>query len=324
MVDLIKVTITGAFPRRKSYAKLLSQYIKNRISAEVYKEETLKIIKLLLEKLRSIGLDVGSDLMYFDDDIFYPFITDIDNVERGWLVRYYDNNFFVRNIIIKDRISAKTEFTWLKEKIDVYKKLFVLGFNEYIVALPGPLTITRYSFDRAGVYSSREQLIIDYARVISEIAGRYINNGIMVELHEPELCFINQLSDNLIQKIYKDLSMSFDEKIHLVTYFGVPTLETLARIPKDLTLSIDVVSMEKNEKIVNILNKFSSIRLGIVDSRNTKMEKTDSLISFVIKLKKEDIKIKYLSFNSMTEFLPEVIAYKKVKLLKKIAEAIKH
>lgn len=316
--------MTGAFPRRKSYAKLLSQFNKNRISADVYKEKTINIIRTVLKKLKDIGLDVGSDLMYFDDDIFYPFITDIQNVERGWLVRYYDNNYFVRNIVIKSKISLKTTRSWFTEKIGVYQKLSDLGFSEYIVALPGPLTIANYSIDQAGVYASKTQIMIDYARIIAEITESYINNGISVELHEPELCFTSQLTNELIRQIYVDLFSPLGEKVHLVTYFGVPNLEILNLLPRDLTLGVEAISLEKSREIFDKLKDFSSIRLGIVDSRNTKMEKIDDLISLVFKLVDKGIHIEYLSFNSMTEFLPEVIAYKKVKLLKRVVEAIKH
>jgi 5-methyltetrahydropteroyltriglutamate--homocysteine methyltransferase len=278
----------------------------------------------VLKKLKDIGLDVGSDLMYFDDDIFYPFITDIQNVERGWLVRYYDNNYFVRNIVIKSKISLKTTRPWFTEKISVYQKLSDLGFSEYIVALPGPLTIANYSIDEARVYASKSQIMIDYARIIAEIAESYINNGIRVELHEPELCFTSQLTNELIRQIYVDLFSPLGEKVHLVTYFGVPNLEILNLLPRDLTLGVEAISLEKSREIFDKLKDFSSIRLGIVDSRNTKMEKIDDLISLVFKLEDKGIHIEYLSFNSMTEFLPEVIAYKKVKLLKRVVEAIKH
>ncbi|MCC6010016.1 MAG: hypothetical protein LM588_03360 [Fervidicoccaceae archaeon] len=262
--------------------------------------------------------------MYFDDDIFYPFITDIQNVERGWLVRYYDNNYFVRNIVIKSKISLKTTRPWFTEKIGVYQKLSDLGFSEYIVALPGPLTIANHSIDEARVYASKSQIMIDYARIIAEITESYINNGIRVELHEPELCFTSQLTNELIRQIYVDLFSPLGEKVHLVTYFGVPNLEILNLLPRDLTLGVEAISLEKTREIFDKLKDFSSIRLGIVDSRNTKMEKIDDLISLVFKLEDKGIHIKYLSFNSMTEFLPEVIAYKKIKLLKRVVEAIKH
>jgi 5-methyltetrahydropteroyltriglutamate--homocysteine methyltransferase len=112
--------------------------------------------------------------------------------------------------------------------------------------------------------------------------------------------------------------------VHLVTYFGVPSLEILNLLPRDLTLGVEAISLEKSMEIFDKLKDYSSIRLGIVDSRNTKMEKIDDLISLVFKLEDKGIHIEYLSFNTMAEFLPEVVAYKKVKLLKRVVEAIKH
>lgn len=313
--------ITGAFPRSKAYTKLLSRYNKQKIDDKKFEDKSLEIIRKVLYKLKENGLDIGSDLMYLDDDIFYPFIKDLENTDRGWLVRFYDNNFFVRNIIIKDKIGPKPDLKQTRSKIALYEKIKQIEFHGYAVALPGPLTISSFTVDEKKVYNSVIELIYDYVKSIKDIAKQYSDMGYIVEIHEPELSYPTRMSSKDIIDIYDEFVSSL-KNVHLLTYFGYLDEKILENLPQNITLGIDIVSSNHDKLSLEALKQFNSIRLGLVDSRNTKLENIYELKRIVEILVNNEINVKFLSFNTMTEFLPEIIAYKKIKLLYKLSRVL--
>lgn len=315
--------ITGAFPRTRSYSKLLARYYKQKVPSDLYRERAVSIIRAVLHKLKRSGLDVGSDLMYMDDDIFYPFITDVDNLERGWLVRFYDNNYFVRNVIVKGKVSLKGIVKYVEEKLSLYEKLEDLGYDAYAVTLPGPLTLSSFSVYEGHLYESKMTLGYDYAKVLSEVAKIYHKRGLILEIHEPELCFLKpkELSAE-VTGVYEELIKGIGNGAHIVTYFGGLKEEALSILPKNITIGLDVISASLGNEAIQELAKFRSVRLGIVDSRNTKLESVDETRNLVSMLLKRDVNVEFLSFNTMTEFLPEVVAFKKVRILGKLAKVV--
>jgi len=66
-----------------------------------------------------------------------------------------------------------------------------------------------------------------------------------------------------------------------------------------------------------------SIALGIIDSRNTKIERFKEVKRVVNRALRYGFRDIYLCPNTLLDFLPEVIAYKKLRRLARFVKAFK-
>jgi len=322
LADELKVALTGFFPRSRAFSKLQARYQKNKISEELYREKAFDILVRTLKKLSVLGLDVGSDLMLLDEDLFYPFIEDLENVERGWLVRFYDNNYFVRNVVAKGEIRLRRYATNASRRLEVYAHLkSALDFSEWVVAVPGPLTLARFTVASTEHYKSSEEIVRDYLKALREIYNFYSSSGVALEIHEPELCALAGDYESSLWRTYADALSNVGEA-QLVSYFCDLSAGVLRLLPKRLTIGVDLVEGTLSEEKVGLLREFKAVRLGIVNSRNTKMENIEELLRTVSRLINAGVNVQYLSFNTMTEFLPESVAFRKIKLLRRVKEAL--
>ncbi|MEM3225739.1 MAG: hypothetical protein QXS44_01640, partial [Saccharolobus sp.] len=145
-----------------------------------------------------------------------------------------------------------------------------------------------------------------------------------IEIHEPSI-FGKNVGKQLLEKlpeVYNIMLSNIKIEKHLITYFEIENmkrLDTLFALPVDY-FGIDVI--ENIKKLAKIYPYFSGkkVYLGLLDARNTKMERISTIhrvINSSMKRKAIDVLI---GNNTILDFIPEIVAVKKLKLLKKLEE----
>ncbi|MEZ0289597.1 MAG: hypothetical protein ABWJ42_00700 [Sulfolobales archaeon] len=314
----------GSMPRTRSIARALSRYTSGKIAeeklTEIYRENLRRYISLVF----SYNFTRVSDGMYRWDDLFNP-LSSYMGVEVDGLKRFYDNNFFFRQPVFKKRISY--ESTVVTDTL--VEDLRILGFLDRIqyisITFPGPLTLANNSIVQESSYSTHIELARDYVeRVILRELDKASRKGVRhVDLHEPELGF-QRLSDEYI-KLYSLIADSFQGYIWIITYFNYDSQN--ARILSELSSRknivpvFDLVSRKiSREDFVRDVERSREIGVGIVDSRNTKMETLSHLRKILSELSEslKTVEKIYVTHNTNLEFLPERIALRKIRLLGRV------
>ncbi len=304
MNDRYIVALTGGFPRTRSYARVMSKYLKERVDRKTLyndaKEQTLKIMK----RLSAYGVSLLNDGMYLTDDIFNPFREDIENTETGWLVRFYENNNFVRNIIVKGPISLKEKTERFDERLALITEIrsSLESSSIFRLPVPGPLTFFEYSHIETNY--TLQSFIKDYVeKILVPLAEKAWDEKVYLEIHEPALS-TGALN---IPHNYSTIMGTLEYDYFLKTYFGTPPDHIVRSLTDNVILGIDLVEGRK------IKPRSNSVELGIIDSRNTRMEKIEKLVQKVSDYTRYSRT--YFSTNTFLEFLPEKIAYRKMRLL---------
>lgn len=329
---MFKGMVFGSMPRTKRIAKALSRYQLGKIDREQLDQVYRRELKNLLDLVSSARLSRSSDGMYRWDDLFNPLSSYI-GAEVNGLKRFYDNNFFFRQPVFSKAISYGDAVV-CANLVDDLKGIGYIDKVEMVsLSLPGPLTLATNSLVVDNAYMSRESLARDYIeKVVLTEAERCSREGVKhLDIHEPELAF-TIVPDELID-LYKRVSELFKGSIWITIYFGYNSenIKKIGRISRD-TRIIPVVDLVSNklldreaiEKVGKDLESFREIALGIIDSRNTRMESVEELKRFLEELGKtlrnaENI---YVTHNTNLEFLPEKIAIEKIKLIGRLATGV--
>lgn len=321
---MVKVyaAMIGGFPRPRGLARLISKFNSGKISCERlelgYEAYTRKLFKLLT----SANVEYFTDGMLRWDDIFNPLISYLDGVNVNGLYRFYENNFFFRAPQIIGRMRLRSDCP-IPEWFDKSKRILweVAGSNSHYVlkvALPGPLTFALNSVNN--YYSSFEDLINDYVyEVLHPLMKELREQGVkVVEIHEPELTYgradvkVKLHSVELLSKLFTEVGL----RLWLQTYFGdvCDSLNYLLYMCKHV-VGIDLVATKDYSRCLRYFSDFDSIAVGVYDSRNTLIERNRSVGWYVSRFAKLYINELFVTNNAPLDFLPEIIAVKKLRKL---------
>lgn len=320
----------GIYPRSQGLAKAISRYGSGKISLEdldrIYDKYTARFLKLV----EGLGYDRYSDGMLRWDDIFNPLISGIEGVRVNGLRRFYDNNYFFRQPIVVNKISYGSPIAAgiLGKSAKIAREIGT-SIERLSLTLPGPYTMAMNSIIEARSYNI-DDFMVDYAdKVIYREALEAMKLGVVnIDLHEPSLAISRNPPLEVLEKIYLDLARRLRGAIiWVITYFGYngDAASMLARISRNagnLAFMIDLV--DAGEKVwSDIADHVRGTRIGlaIVDSRTTKLESYRDAAENVLRLIKmsRDYGDVYLTHNASMEFLPERVAVRKLRLLRRIA-----
>ncbi|MUN28292.1 hypothetical protein [Sulfuracidifex metallicus] len=314
-------SIIGSYPKNPKLAKIQSKYLLGKVDKERYEKELKTWTSKVFSLAKEINAEYTTDgLLRWDDvvDVTFSFLR---GASKGPLIRFYDNNFYYRKPIIESKISKDDE-----------KLLEAMSFSRQVkqetgcssklkAAFLGPFSYYRLSEDKH--YKSPENLMENYANVVAEVIDDLKGVVDAVEIHEPSI-FEKKIKGELVTKlpeIYSPISSTKMEK-HLISYFEMNHLE---RITDFLTIKADYHGIDLSEnltKVAKIYPHLNGVRLiaGVLNTRNTKMEKVSSINKVVNNLAKHGAKEVILSNSSLMDFIPEIIAIKKIKLLNKVGD----
>ncbi|MBO8175522.1 MAG: 5-methyltetrahydropteroyltriglutamate--homocysteine methyltransferase [Thermococcus sp.] len=299
--------LIGSLPRPLGLAKKIELYNIGRLSEEKLEEKYREYTRRAFEKLREAGVKVVTDGMYRWDDIFNPLIRYIDGVEVNGLFKFYENNFFYRSPVIKDEVSLLDNP--IPKWVNIAKEILEEVYPEATLkaVLPGPVTLAYHSLNE--YYESLEALARDYAeRVLAPLIKELEVE--IVELQEPALASeLSRATREDEVHISKEIARVVIEelgklrKLWVVTYFGTPQV-----VPKGVILNVDLVEGSLPEGVSG------EVGLGVINARETKMERTDRIRDRLLKLSGNFSRI-YVTPNTLLDFLPESVAWRKLRLL---------
>ncbi|WP_048146726.1 uroporphyrinogen decarboxylase/cobalamine-independent methonine synthase family protein [Pyrococcus abyssi] len=307
---MIVPALIGSLPRPVGLAKKIELYSIGRLSEEKLEEAYRDYTRRAFENLKKAGIKVVTDGLYRWDDIFNPFIRFIEGVELNGLFKFYENNFFYRSPVVKGELSLKENPIpeWISVAQDIKDEVYPEATLKAV--LPGPVTLAYHSINEH--YKTLDELVEAYKDVIAELIKEL--DVSIVELQEPALAAeLSKATREAVEHVSRDVAKSAIEelakikRLWVVTYFGTPQV-----VPRNVILNVDLVEGRIPEGLEG------EVGLGIVNARETKMERADRLRDKLRKYVRE-FDVIYVTPNTLLDFLPESVAWRKLRLLGRLA-----
>jgi len=307
---VVEAALVGGFPRPFSVGRLMSRYRDGKLNTEAYEKRLEAELINTLKKIERLNVSLVPFNLFLWDDLFEPFATHFEGVERGGLYRFFDNNFYYRIPVVKGKIKHnEATLTMLKIVRRIVRRNRMRVKIKAVI--PGPYTFANMCENK--YYQSKEELIIDIAEALGREAEVLKDSGAsFIEIHEP-LLVLGKVDMELFEKAYGRILSKLSRRLWLQTYFGSVShlLEELSKLKPDV-IGVDVVEApEQFEKILDFEAEWG-VGLGAVDSRSTKVESVRQLRMLVKKAADKFEKV-YLTPNAMMDFIPVSIAYTKIR-----------
>ncbi len=332
MVASIKACMNGSYPRSPGLARLYSRYLSGKIDESKFGEGIREYLRKLFNLFSTAGITVFTDGMLRWDDIFNPFIRFVDGVDINGLVRFYDNNFFFRAPRVKGELGIKENPlpNWFSEALSIAEEVF--SGEEFILKqpLPGPLTLAESCINE--YYSSYWSLLSDWrSKVLEPLIKDLSRVGVkVVEVHEPSLVWGGTKKAKVVAGA-KELGRlirfckSLGVDVWVITYFGY-----LGRVGKYLSelsgavVGIDYFVKDAKKTPQRLVRDYGikRVMLGAIDSRNTLMERPRELSKLVRSVARAGTEEVYVGNNAPMDFIPEVVAAKKLRRLGRVISGI--
>jgi len=318
----VVVSVVGSLPRPLFLIRSINRYRAGRIGMEELERAYRKATDRVLKKVSGAGAALSTDGMLRWDDVFTPFTRGLRGVEEDGLYRFFDNNFYYRVPVITGRLVLGAPLTveWFKLASESAAS-YGLKLKP---SLPGPLTFALLAQDKH--YGSRLRVLEDFLRVLAaEVEALEEAGAEVVELQEPSLVD-RHVSRRLVAadvRLLEEFSSTLRCKLWVHTYFGAGKYVA----ERLLSSSIPIVGLDYVEAprtIHRLVESFSGreVALGVVDARNTRMEKLSKVARVLGMAVDAGASAVYATPNAMLEFLPEVVAYRKVRLLSRAVKLL--
>ena len=318
---MLKTTVVGNYPKiteDKSAPNLrsaLNRFDQDKISGDELERVYQETLRRVIREQEEAGVDLITDGQIRWDDPVTPFARNIDGLEIGGLIRFFDNNVYYRRPVVKSKLAFKAystveEFTFLKRN----------STKEVKAVIVGPFTFAKLAKDE--YYNDIDKLTLDLAEILKKEAKKLEEAGAeLIQIDEPSLCFSPEKID-LANQAIKVITDGLKAKTFLYLYFG--GIKNLIPAPFDFPvdgIGIDVVSRPENLDLILDSSFDKELVLGCLDARNTKLEEEEGLLRLfertTQKISPERI---YVSPSCGLEFLPHKTAWMK---LKRMVQAVK-
>lgn len=302
----------------------------------IKKEEYEDLVERKIEKIirfqEECGIDYYNSGSYSWDDIFSPFFEGgLSGVERDGLIRFFDNNTYYRRPIIVGRLEYLRSST--KPTIEAALK-HAANPKRLKAFMPGPYTFA--SLSENSFYPSMEALLRDVSEVLKAELEELLKTGVgYVEVHDPSLGWLDQKTAETLYTYYRGFVGESGEKVWFTIPFRPPNPHAVKMLSRlgEVVVSLDLSSTTLHgganvndspgwaSSAVAILRELSKllgglrVDLGLVDARNTLLEPLDFARQIVAEAFRARPKQLYLSNNATFDFLPESVAFEKVKIL---------
>lgn len=321
----------GIYPRPMGLARAISRFSSGKMAQEDLEKIYDRYAERFFKLLKGLGYDRFSDGMLRWDDIFNPLISGIGGVVVNGLKRFYDNNYFFRQPIVRGRIFyEEPKVSKILERSVFIARRLDIEPQRISLSLPGPYTMAMNTLLETTEYSV-ESFMRDYAeKVIYKEIENSLKSGIVnVDLHEPSIA-VGGIGDMVsVKRIYEEMARSFPKaRIYVIMYFGynregIRMLREAATRLGNITYVIDMVEAPEDawRELKEMLTP-SGTGVAIINSRTTKMERYRDVavkLSSVLRGYDGDL---YLTHNASLEFLPEKIAVRKLRRLRRFASLI--
>lgn len=307
----------GSYPRPDRLIRTLrkhlglQKYPKGSPGPEVAKAYDRALAEIVREQ-RKAGVQWVTDGQLTWDDGPVSLCARLKGVEMGGLIRFADNNFYYRRPMVRSAIG------WRGPVFAGELRAARRSAPRVKAILPGPFTLARYSEDHH--YGSFERVAKAYGAVLKREAAALERAGAkLLQFDEPALAASPKESGLAIESL-RTVLKGRRARTLVALYFGKPppeTLEALLEVADGVGVDItaDGVSPPGMEGRL--------LALGCVDGRNTRMEDPAAVRERVRKIAAKSKPGELLLTSSCgLEFLPRVVARRKLALLARIARGV--
>jgi 5-methyltetrahydropteroyltriglutamate--homocysteine methyltransferase len=314
----MKTTVVGAYPKnsdeRQDLRRALHKADRGELDeaglASVLDETTVWAIG----EIAGAGIDIINDGQIRWDDLLAPFARAWRNCERGPLERFYDNNTYFRQPIIKGPIETDGQ-TLVRDFAFADRALG--GRASLKGAVCGPLTFATLTAEDTHYKDVEARTLAVADALAKELAGLAAAGAKVVDVEEPALAAHPELVDlerAALQRLAKG-----GVTVALYPYFFPidKIVERLDVAPVGV-LGVDVRSRETSTRAIERLRAFKgTVSLGVVDARNTRLEtarEIGELVDAALRVLGDERRL-YLSTTTGLEYLPHDVAKKKLSAL---------
>ena len=308
---MINYWSAGIYPRNEKLIESTRSY--DKTLEKQFKKEKSRLLRIQLNN----KLDYISDPLIDWDDNLRPFTDNLKGIERGPLTRYYENNTFYRQPIIKSKIGTTGNI--LKNSI-----CFDLFTSKSKVKIDILDPFTFYDLSANEFYRSEEEVVNAFAEIIKKELNSLKKDVQLIQFNSPSLARIEEADRlNMVKKAMEKIVKGLDTKTCLNLWGSdiSNTLEEFQEFPVDI-IGIDFTSsnIDKFDKI----EMKKGLACGLIDAKNTKMEKSSDIIRELKNIKRTFNPESLSVITSWDfEFIPESFADKKLQIMKQIKEKSK-
>ncbi len=309
------ITIAGNYPRSEELIQATRDFDRNRIDQykleQAYEKDFFDFLKIQ-EKLNFPFISTG---LFNYQDLIRPFSIFIKNSIANTLLRFEETNVFWRKLeVSKIEIDDQNFDKYLAE----YLKLDRMKNYNYLISLPSPLTLSKYS--NLNIENSTELLTEIFIRITDKWNSNNVMAFAFIEYTEIENL------DKLITFSQKIKNISVDNKNTQLFLFFKNKIKNFKDIEK---LSFDGISInfytnpiKKIESDQNFqierLNSFKYLFAGIINTNTTRLEDTTKIQQFIDYIKTKYKNTLYITDDFYAELLPREIMDNKIINISKI------
>ena len=299
----------GIYPRSEELIEATRKNTENLDS--LFQKETEEYISAQ----KNAGLGFVSDPLLKWDDIFRPF-SNLSSVTPTALNRIYEMNTFYR-VLSFDGSAFTDGGNTVKSNLDSS-----LPKNK-TVAIPEPFTFAE--LHTSNEFKRKEDFVINLAKMLRVEIDSLVESGFeVIQLLAPSIAYNKEVDFGVVSDALKIITDGLKAKTILHTHFGDVSkkIESLLDLPvSGLGFDITTTPASSIEK-----HSFSDklLTVGIINSFNTAIEKSEECIKQVDKINAEtNPKESYVSTNFDLEYVPKEFAMNKISVLGEIARGAK-
>jgi 5-methyltetrahydropteroyltriglutamate--homocysteine methyltransferase len=314
------VTVVGSYPKPPREGgdfrlrKTLQALDRGEAGDDDVRSAQDDLIREVIEEQISSGIEIVTDGQVRWDDGQTRFAERLEGFSVGGLIRYFDNNTYYRQPVVKGPISRTGPIV-----VDEFRFAASVSPVPVKAVVTGPYTLAALSRDEH--YGDIGTLVRDLATALNEEAGDLVAAGAtVIQFDEPALASIpgHTPADLGTFAAAADVLVDgLDATTVLQTYFGdvAEPGPDLFSLPFDV-FGLDMVAGRGNFEAIHEFPSDKVLSAGIVDARNTKLEEEESLVESIRDLSEAaDLDRLWVSPSCGLEFLPRESAREKCRRL---------
>jgi 5-methyltetrahydropteroyltriglutamate--homocysteine methyltransferase len=306
----------GDSPEGQLLRRTIAQREKGEKTDSELKAAEDRMTELAIAEQEQAGLDIVTDGLIRWYDPASHLAGKLAGIHINGLLRFFDTNFYFRQPIVNGKIERTSPLV-----VDEYA--FAKGKTSKTVkaVLTGPYTLARLSLAKDAGAAQLGSLVDGYTKALAAEVGALADAGaIMIQLDEPAILKHPQEFGLLESSIKALADQKKTAQLILSTFFGdaVSLYSKLQALPVDV-LCLDFTYSPKLPEVIATEGSSKSLALGLVDGRNTRLEKVDEVARQIGEIL-PTIKSggAYLTSSCGLEYLPRDRAQLKLKHLKTI------
>lgn len=320
----IRSTVVGSYPKPPNEGqpfalrKTLHAVQRGDATEDDVRRAQDDLAREVIAEQEAAGIDVITDGHVRWDDILTPFARNMAGFQIGGLLRWFDNNVYYRRPICTGPLEWRGP-----SSVEAFRFAQSVASRPVKAVVPGPVTFARLSIDEH--YGTHEDFVLAIARVLAQEAFELEAAGAtIIQIDEPALLDAPEDLDLAHDALYAVTAELKSVDTILTTYFG--DAKRLGPQLFDLPVEgfgLDLVSGPENVLLVEDLPPEKKLQAGIIDARNTMLEREEDVVRTIQGLV-ERVGAAKLSVgpSSGLEFLPREKARAKLERLASAAKKV--